>query len=246
MTDYRKYKFTAREFGLNAGMFLALDAAVSYLFYRSWPVFFLCLPALFPFIKMRKEVYIKRRGREFLSQFLDGMQSVSTALAAGYSVETAFEQALKELRSLYDKDAMAVREFHYIVTQLHMNRSLEELLKALALRSGLEDIQNFADIFAAAKRTGGNMIAIIRNSAQCISMKEETQKEIDTCLSAKKLEQNIMSLVPFLILIYVQAVSPGFLDVMYHNPGGVLVMSLCLGVYVLAWFWGRKIVNIEV
>ena len=49
-----------------------------------------------------------------------------------------------------------------------------------------------------------------------------------------------------MILIYVQMVSPGFLDVMYHNPAGIFIMSVCLLVYFLAWLWGRKIVSIEV
>ncbi|MDO5541483.1 MAG: hypothetical protein Q4F83_15690 [Eubacteriales bacterium] len=127
-----------------------------------------------------------------------------------------------------------------------MNRNLEELLSGLAYRSGLEDIQNFADIFAAAKRTGGNLIAIIRNTMQCIGQKEETRLEIETCLSAKKMEQNIMSLVPVLILVYIQMVSPGFMDSMYHNAAGIIIMSICLAVYGAAWYWGRKIVNIEV
>ena len=55
-----------------------------------------------------------------------------------------------------------------------------------------------------------------------------------------------MSVVPCMILIYVQMVSPGFLDVMYHNPAGIVIMSVCLLVYFLAWLWGRKIVSIEV
>lgn len=244
--DYRNYKFTARELLWNLCLFAGLAAAVSYLFYRSVLAFALCFAGLPAFLRLRRETYRKRRQKEFLGQFLSGMQSVSTALSAGYSMESAFEQALKELRNMYDGSAMVIREFHYIIVQLHMNRSLEELLKGLAVRSGLEDVQNFADMFGAARRTGGNLIAIIRNTIQCITIKEETQREIDVCLSAKKLEQNIMSLVPFLILVYVQTVSPGFLDVMYQSAGGILMMSACLAVYILAWFWGRKIVTIEV
>ena len=36
------------------------------------------------------------------------------------------------------------------------------------------------------------------------------------------------------------------ITVMYHNPAGILIMSICLLVYFLAWLWGRKIVSIEV
>lgn len=244
--DYQVYQFTLKEYVFNFGMFALLAAAVSYLFYRSVIAFFLSLPAFYFFLKLRRESCTKKRKRELAAQFLSGMQSVSVALTAGYSVESAFEEALRELCRLYREDAMIVREFRYIVIQMGMNRSLESLLNGLAARSGIEDIRNFADIFSASKRTGGNLIAIIRNTVQCIAQKEETRREIDTCLASKRLEQNIMSLVPCLILVYVQMVSPGFLDGMYHNAAGILIMSVCLGVYVLAWFWGRKIVNIEV
>ena len=244
--DYREYKFSKKEMAENLGIFLLLAAIISYLFYRSLIAFALCLPLFKVFLKIRRESCIKKRQQELSAQFLAGMQSVSVALSAGWSVENAFMEALRELRQLYDEDALIIREFRYIVVQLGMNRSLEQLLGALAVRSGIEDIRNFADIFSAAKRTGGNLIAIIRNTVQCISQKEETRREINTCLSAKRLEQNIMSVVPCMILIYVQMVSPGFLDVMYHNPAGIVIMSVCLLVYFLAWLWGRKIVSIEV
>lgn len=243
--DYQVYRFSKKEWILNFSIFSGLSGAVSYLFYRSW-IAFLLLWALFPFfLKIRRGTCKKKRQQELARQFLNGMQSVSVALTAGYSVETAFEEALKELENMYE-ETMILEEFRYIVAQLNMNRNLEELLSGLAKRSGVEDIRDFADIFSAAKRTGGNLIAIIRNTILCVSQKEETRMEIETCLAAKRLEQNIMSLVPCLILMYVQMMSPGFLDVMYHNEAGIVVMSVCLLLYGGAWFWGRKIVSIEV
>lgn len=244
--DYEVYRFSKKEKLLNVLLFLVLAGIIGYLFYRSVAAFVLLL-GLFPlFIKIRRENGKKKRQQMLAEQFLNGMQSVSTALTAGYSVETAFEEALKELENMYDENALIVGEFRYIVTQLHMNRNLEELLCGLAMRSGIEDIRDFADVFSAAKRTGGNLISIIRNTILCVSQKEETRMEIQTCLSAKRLEQNIMSLVPCLILLYVQVMSPGFLDVMYHNVAGASIMTICLLLYGVAWFWGRKIVDIEV
>lgn len=244
--NYQTYRFSKKELARNLAGFLFLDAAIAFLFYRSIWAFLIGLPAVIWFLKYRKEFYKKRRQQALASQFLSGMQAVAASLVAGYSIETAFEAALYELRNMYAPDALIMREFRYIINQLHMNRSLETLLSGLVYRSGVEDIQNFADIFAAAKRTGGNLVAIIRNTIQCISQKEETRMEIQTCLAAKKLEQNIMSLVPALILAYIQLVSPGFLDGMYHNVAGIAIMSLCLALYALAWYWGRKIVSIEV
>ena len=174
------------------------------------------------------------------------MRCVSTALTAGYSVENAFTQAYEELQKLYSEKETVLQEFRRIRVGILLNRTMEELLSDLAQRSGVEDIEIFAEVFETARRTGGDLIAIIRSTTASVSQKEETRQEIEICLSAKKMEQNIMSLIPCLLIAYVGLASPGFLDVMYQNPAGIAVMSICLGVYVFAFLMGRKIVAIEI
>ncbi|MGN0359952.1 MAG: type II secretion system F family protein [Hominisplanchenecus sp.] len=243
--DYRRYEFTWKERMVLFLEYLLLDGAVSFLFYRSWIPFALFLPGFLLFLKLKREEQRKKRIRRLGSQFLTGMQAVSNALAAGYSVENAFGEALKDLQKAYGNN-LIVTEFSVIVTQLSLGRTLESLLEELAARSGEEDIKSFAEVFAAAKRSGGDLISIIRNTVSSISQKEETRQEIQVCIAAKKLEQNVMSVVPLFILAYVGAASPGFLDVMYHNVTGIAIMSICLVIYFLAWMLGRRIVEIEV
>lgn len=243
--DYRDYRFTRKEFIIFAGEYLLLDGAVSALFYRSWIAFLLFLPGILWFLRTRREEQRRKRERELAGQFLTGMQAVSNALAAGYSVENAFGEALAEMKKV-PGCGMIAEEFSVIVTQLSLNRPLEELLADLAERSGDEDIESFAEVFAVAKKGGGDLIAIIRNTVASIRQKEETRREIQVCIASKKLEQNVMSAVPLFILAYVGTASPGFLDVMYHNVTGVVIMSVCLLVYILAWRLGKHMVEIEV
>ena len=147
---------------------------------------------------------------------------------------------------MYSEKEPVLQEFRRIRVGILLNRTMEELLSDLAQRSGVEDIEIFAEVFETARRTGGDLIAIIRSTTASVSQKEETRQEIEICLSAKKMEQNIMSLIPCLLIAYVGLASPGFLGVMYQNPAGIAVMSICLGVYVFAFLMGRKIVAIEI
>ena len=243
--NYRNYRLTGKEILRFALEYLLLDGAVSFLFYRSWIAFVLFLPGLRWFLRMKRKEQQEKQIRELGRQFLTGMQAVSNALAAGYSVENAFGEALAEMKKVFG-GGLIVKEFSVIAAQLSLNQTLEELLADLAERSGEEDIVSFAEVFAVAKRSGGDLIAIIRNTAASISQKEETRQEIQVCIASKKLEQNVMSAVPLFILAYVGAASPGFLDVMYHNVLGVGIMSICLLVYGLAWRLGKHIVEIEV
>lgn len=174
------------------------------------------------------------------------MQAVSTALSAGYSIENAMEEALEELKKSMEPEALIIREFQWIIGGIHMNRTIEELFADLALRSKVEDIESFAQVFAAARRSGGDLIAIIRNTIQSICQKEEIRQEIMVCLAAKRMEQSVMCMMPFFILLYVDMTTPGFLDVLYHNQMGAAVMTGCLAVYIFSWWMGRRIVKIEV
>jgi len=130
--------------------------------------------------------------------------------------------------------------------KLKLNDSLEALLLDFGRRSHQEDIENFGEIFSVARRSGGDLKRIICDTAENITQKAGAQQEIRVSLAAKKKEQQVMSLIPLLILLYVDVASPEFLNGLYHNLFGIGVMTVCLVVYVLAFFWGRRIVQIEV
>ena len=139
-----------------------------------------------------------------------------------------------------------VREFSYMRTQLALNRTAEELFLSLAERYRVEEIETFAQLFQTTRRTGGDLVLIVRNTAVSMRQRMETSREIETILSGKVMEQNVMSLMPLVILAYVRLSSPEFIRPVYHNPAGICVMSICLAVYAAAWMWGRKIVDIRV
>lgn len=244
--NYAEYQLSKKEYLTYSVFYLCLDGIISNLFFHSWYAFILLLPGIIFFFRDRKTVLGERRGEEMQVQFLTGMQLVCTSLQAGYAVENAFREALKELEKIYDADTFIIREFRYLVSQMGLNRTIESLLMDLGQRSHVEDIRNFAEVFYIAKRTGGDLMAIIQNTVSAIQQKQETRMEIATCLSGKLMEQNMMSVIPIFILGYVKLTSPGFLNVMYHNLTGVVIMVFCLILYIIAYFWGRKIMHIRV
>ena len=142
--------------------------------------------------------------------------------------------------------AMIQQEFTRICQQMDKNIPLETSLADMAKRSGDEDIRQFAEILILAKRSGGGVIQMIRESMERIQRRIETNYEIDAMLSAKKSEFRMMCLIPAGIILYMKLFSTGFMAALYHNAGGVLFMSVCLAAYLAGIFWGRKILDIPV
>ena len=90
---------------------------------------------------------------------------MAAALKVGYSVEKAFEESEKDLRMNYPSDADIIMEFQIINMQVKNNVVLEQLLLDFAKRSHINDIYDFVEVFAIAKRRGGDFGKIIKNTA---------------------------------------------------------------------------------
>ena len=99
---------------------------------------------------------------------------------------------------------------------------------------------------AVAGRSGGNLIKMMKKMVQTIEERLEVEDEIDTMVTAKRMEYNIMSAMPFVIVLYMRVCNPGYMDVLYGNIPGASLMTVCLGLIVMTILWGRKIININV
>lgn len=108
--------------------------------------------------------------KNFKKKFKDGIIVVSFALNVGYSIENAFGQAVDELTLMYGGDSDIVVKFKHIVIRLGQNENLEDILDDFAEESKVEDIMYFAEIFRYAKRRGGDLMAVIKNTAQIMNI----------------------------------------------------------------------------
>lgn len=244
--DYERYHFSKKELVQHTVVYFGILLGVSWLFYHSFWAALIFSPGLRFFLKGRKAAVIKSRKNQLLVEFLTGIRAVANALNAGYSVENAMEEAWKESRKVYGEEGLFTQEIGEMVRKVSLNETLESLWADLGRRSHLEDLENFAEIFSVARRSGGDLNEIIRNTAENIAKKAEVYQEIEVSLASKKMEQKIMCVIPFFILLYVDLGSPEFLEKLYHNELGVFIMTGCLCIYAAAFWWGRRIVEIEV
>ena len=155
--DYRKYRCNLWErLGcLAAGT--AVAAAIAWLFYRSWYGMVLVIPVNYLIVSYYKNKKRDERAKKLMIEFRDAIQAVAAALLAGYSIEHAWKEAEREIMDLYGKEAMITKELIQMNAEIKLNRNVEEILHDLAVRSGVEEIQSFAEIFGFAKRSGTSL-----------------------------------------------------------------------------------------
>ena len=225
---------------------IGLLGITSWLFYQSfWALLFL-IPAGVILYRLQIEDLIHRKRSRFLIQFRELIQGMSASLNTGYSVENALCETQKELLLLYPEDELIQKELRLIVRQIKIQIPIEKILDEFAARVDLEDVYSFTTVFAAAKRSGGDMMAIIKNTVHQISDKIDVNREIDTLLAAKKYEFKVMCMIPYFIIAYMVVSFPEFMSCLYGNAIGIGVMSGCLIIYGGAYLLGLKLIKIEV
>ena len=225
---------------------ILLLCMTAYLFYDTWIAALALVPSLYVYLLYWKARQCRKKEQEFREQFRVSIQTMASALNVGYSVENAVRETARDLKPLFRKDSRIRKEFERMIHQLDMNQPVEQVMNDLAARVSQEDVENFVTVFAAAKRTGGDSIAILKSAVRDISDKIEAEKEIQTLLASKKLEFQVMCIIPFGILFYMRLAFPDFMKALYGNLAGAALMTGCLLIYAAAYRMGEKLVDIEV
>lgn len=243
---YDKYSLRPGQWAVFTLEGIGACALVAYAFYRNFLAFAVLAPfgLVYPF--WHKKELCRQRKEALKSEFKEGILVLAALMGAGYSMENALDASVRELAAMYGRQGMLVREFAYMAKQIRLNCTAEEVLRDFADRSGVEEIASFAQVFIVAKRSGGDMVAIMNRTAESIRDKIQVHEEIQTMTASRRFEQKIMNLLPFLIILYVDVTSPGFFDQMYTTAAGKMVMTGCLAVYAAAYWISERILDITV
>ncbi len=225
---------------------IVVQAVLAYCFYQSIWAFIGLIPIGIYYYRHKLVVYEEKKKEEITMEFKEMIQAISTSLRAGYSLENACRESLQEMELLYGKEAALYKELDLMVQKLRNNQTIESLFQELAGKLQVVEIGEFAQILVVAKRYGGDLSKIIQNTSDAIRDKIDVNREIAIVISGKKAEQAVMNVVPLGIIGYMQVTTPGFFDPLYHNVMGVVIMSVCLCLYLVAYFLSRTILQINI
>lgn len=217
--------------------------SISYLFFDS---LLGLLGLMVPFWILLRECIEERREKRRMKavmEFKDFLECLSGNLYAGLSLENSFINAFEQAKRMFHENFVMETVLLGCVEKIQNHVPMEEVLLQLADVTQLDEVWDFASLAMAAKRNGGNLIKIIRQANEHIGERLRLEQEIATLISAKRMEQRIMCVMPFIMVAYMKLTSPGYFSVLYHNVPGVLFMGVCVGVIFIAYEVGAKIIK---
>ena len=161
-------------------------------------------------------------------------------------MENAWIEAQKELELLHGRESLMYQEVDEMNRAVQMNVPLEHKIEEFAIRSGVEAIASFAEIFSFAKRSGGNFVQIIDATTHRMCGKFETEREIEVMVASKKMEQKVLTAAPIALMFLMTQSTGDFMKPLFTTPGGRVICTVALVIIVIGYLWGKKLTDIEI
>lgn len=261
--NYRVYNMKLFEKILYFLLAFVVGAAIGYLFYGgigkdefnqptrlTW-ILNIIIPSIVGiiagklFIPVRTKALIEKQQKEISHQFRDMLDSLTTSLGSGKNINDSFISVYGDLKIQYDSDAFILKELEVIMAGIHNNVAIEDVLDDFGNRSNNEDIKSFANVFRISYRKGGNIKDIIRNTQEILSDKMDIAEDIETLVASNKTEQNIMVVMPIILVGAIKLMSPEF-AANFVTPAGLVSTTIGLITFIVAYFVGKQILDIKI
>jgi tight adherence protein B len=193
---------------------------------------------LAPFVYLRglKASRIKK----FQQQLPEGLDLIARSLKAGHAFTSGMKLAADEF-----SDPLGT-EFHDTLEEINFGVSTQQALRDLAARIDCPEIKYFTVAVILQRETGGNLAELLEGLAQLMRKKVKFDGKVRSLAAEGKLTAIILVIVPFLMALYLELNTPGYLEVFFTHPiGKILLVSfstlMILGIIVL-----KKMVDIKV
>src|SRR5690606_6526015 len=110
----------------------------------------------------------------------------------------------------------------------------------------LEEAERFAEVITVAKRSGGDLTAIVRNATQLIGEKREVEPETAVLTAGKRNKCSRMTGAPSAFVTVLGAAAPAKLATLYGSIAGYVILTIGLAALAGCAWLIRKLMTIEV
>ena len=181
-----------------------------------------------------------RRLKAFNAALPDAIDLMSRCLVAGHSVGSSIEIIGQQA-----PEPLAF-EFVQVYQQQRLGLQFRDALLQMGDRVPSRDLQFFITAILVQKETGGDLTEILSRASHVIRERIRIEGEVRTRTAQGRLTGWILGLLPVVMLVLINIVSPGYSDVLFHDPVGRDLMYAGVGLITIGAFFIKRIVNIQV
>lgn len=213
---------------------LALDVAVD----LPLSYFFVALVLVTP------AIYIERMRRlrvEALEAQIDGFV---LALANALKATPSLGDALRSVQTL-TRDPLR-QEIELAMKEMRLGSSLDQALLLMAARVGSRQLDSALSAILIGRQVGGNLPKILETTALSLREMHRLEGVVRTKTAEGKMQLWVLAFFPFIIIMALAAVSPGYFDPMTQSLIGYGLLFVATIFWAASLIVARKILSVDI
>jgi tight adherence protein B len=219
----------------------ALAAALAaFLYFRALPAAAIAaiVASSIPYLLLRRKR--TQRLKAFNNALPGAIELMARALRAGHAIGTAIEL-------IADQSPQPLGgEFAQVYQQQRVGLQFRDALLQMGARVPSRDLQFLITAILVQKETGGDLTEILDRASHVIRERIRIEGEVRTHSAQGRLTGWILGLLPVVMLVLINIVSPGYSTVLFHDPTGQKLLAAGSVLILIGGLVIRKIVDVQV
>lgn len=181
----------------------------------------------------------QRRAERLEAQLPEALSIIASSLRSGHSLLRATELLAT------DTDAPLREELDRVLTETRLGEPLVDALENLAARMRVTDLDWVVQAVRMQSRTGGRLADVLGTVADFMRAREEVRREVRALTAEGRLSAWVLSLLPLVVLGFIWATNPDYLEPMRSGLPLVVLIGGVLAAFA-GLFTIRRMAEIEV
>lgn len=181
-----------------------------------------------------------RRALKFAAELPILLQVLASSLRAGLSFAQALETAAQQ-----DRGEIGT-QMRQALAEVKLGADLEDALLRVADRMKSMDLKWLVSALEIQREVGGSLSGILETVAETIRGREEVRREVQVLSAEGKLSAYVLLAMPFVTLILLAVVRPGYINFFIDNQVGLIMSAIFAVLISVGWIWMKRVVRVDV
>ncbi len=201
----------------------------------------LALAALFLFLPVTCLIVIGRRRRgRFIDQLPDAIDLMVSVLRSGHSVAQA-------VRSVGKESAVPLgQEFSLVLQRINLGQPFSEALNSTVAKYNSEELDLIRRAITIQAEVGGSLAELLDKTNLTLRHRLKLKRQVRVLTSQSRLTGIIVGLLPIVLAAALEFLSPGYLDPLFSNELGRMLLALAVVLEIIGVMLITKMAEVKV
>lgn len=189
----------------------------------------------FLFVRWKK----RRRMRLLEMQLPDAIDLIARGVRAGHPLSAGLGMVADEA-----PEPLA-NEFRITFEEQRFGLPFEEALLGLGDRVEVMDVRIFLTAILVQREVGGNLSEILETISETMRARFNLKRQVRVYTAQGRLSGYTLAALPILVGLVISAINPGYMQTLFHETIGRMLLAGAATMQLIGFLWIRKIVDIR-